>query len=74
MTETYEERDARQRDRALLVAQQLTGRRHPGRNIVASILALVVAVERDADPYGGSPGPAGGARQVLVKRRRKSAK
>lgn len=59
------DRAARQAERAVLIGWELTGRK-PGRNLVASILALVVADERTDIPRVDAPRePAPGARQIL---------
>jgi hypothetical protein len=62
-----EQRAADQRARARQVAYELAGKRST-RNIVAAILALVIADERRDIPYEPAPQPAAGARQILTVR------
>lgn len=60
-----EDRSGEQRGRAEQIARELSGKAAPSRNLVNSMLALVVADERTDIPRQEGPGPAAGARQIL---------
>lgn len=61
-----QERQSEQSARAHQVAYELAGKRLT-RGLERAILALVQSVESDAGSVAKSPGPAPGAKQVLVK-------